>query len=64
MTPDGCSRSAGGSDGIGGAYIGGGESVAVRGMYDDVMVMKKRMNSPMPAPKDKKNNYIIKYQKK
>ena len=48
MTPDGCSRSAGGSDGIGGAFVGGGESVA---MYDDMTVMKKRMISPMPAPR-------------
>ena len=51
MTPDGCSRSAGGSDGTGGAFVGGGERVAVRGVYDDMTVMKKRMNSPMPAPR-------------
>ena len=54
MTPDGCSRNAGGSDSTGGAFVGGGESVAVRGVYDDMTVMKKRMNSPMPAPRGAK----------
>ena len=49
MTPDGCSCSASG------AFVGSGESVAVRGVYDDMMVMKKQMISLMPAPRgDKK----------
>ena len=49
MTPDGCSRSTGGSDGTSSAFVGGNESVAVRGVYDDMTVMKKRMILPMPA---------------
>ena len=54
VTPDGCSRGTGDSDGSDGAPVGGGESVAVRGIYDDMTVMKKRKISLMTARKRKK----------
>ena len=45
MTPTGCGRGAGGGDGGGGA---------VRGVCESMTVMKKRMISPMTAPRTEK----------
>ena len=54
VTPTGCSRGAGGSDGGGGALVGDGGSVAVSGVCASMTEIKKRMISPMTAPRREK----------